>query len=229
MASVKTLHFLSIAQACEEVVKIFFKTAYKKMESKNAFHVAISGGSSIKPIIELLSKYHQFENWNKVNFFWVDERWVPIDHPDSNFGNALQYGLNKLNCHCTPFDTSFENPATACLDYEMKMKDMVGEEIILDFLILGTGEDGHIASIFQADIEASMKTEFMNTQHPVSGQKRVTMSMKLLLRAKHVILLVFGENKRNVFRQLNIGGKSNTPVGYFSQLKSDLIVITDLK
>lgn len=120
--------------------------------SSRPFHLALSGGSTPRRMMELLATSHRDEiAWDLVELWWCDERAVPPDHPDSNFGVAQRILL-------APLDLSAErahrlrgelpSPNEAAAELQRELIAALGEPPSLDLALLGLGSDGHTASLF---------------------------------------------------------------------------------
>ncbi|HNX65663.1 MAG TPA: 6-phosphogluconolactonase [Bacteroidales bacterium] len=173
----------------------------KLLQQENIF-IALSGGNSPQILFKILKDIkHGEPDWSRVHFFWVDERCVPESSRKSNFGNAYRLFFSKIdipgkNLHPINGDT---NPEAEAVRYahEMKTHLPVRDEIpVFDIILLGMGEDGHTASIFPGvEIFAEKSQACAVSTHPLSGQKRITITEKVINNAKEVIFLVTGSSK----------------------------------
>ena len=122
------------------------------------FAIALSGGSTPKRLYQLLAAtpLREAMPWERVHLFWGDDRFVPWDHPDSNYGMAHQAMIAHVpippeNVHGIPYAGS---PADAARAYEQVLKSYYGGDTLdptrplLDVNLLGMGPDGHTASLF---------------------------------------------------------------------------------
>ena len=113
--------------------------------------VALTGGSTPRALYELLAaEYRTGVPWSSVHLFWSDERYVPLDHPDSNYRAAREALLDRIeippvNLHAPP--TGLDRPDEAAHRYERAVRDVVPSGR-LDSILFGLGEDGHFASLF---------------------------------------------------------------------------------
>src|SRR5260221_839954 len=126
--------------------------------SDGAFAVSLSGGSTPQRLYQCLAEppiAARFP-WNRVHWFWGDERFVPHDHPDSNYSMARDAFLSHLpvpenNIHSVP--TEGLSPEHAAATYETTLKRVYGSDglspnrSLFDVTLLGIGEDGHTASL----------------------------------------------------------------------------------
>src|SRR5665213_1714916 len=127
--------------------------------SDRAFAVCLSGGSTPRRLYELLATPEISSRfpWSRTHWFWGDERFVPHDHPDSNYGMARDAFLSRVpvaddNVHAIP--TERLSPEQAAAAYEATLKRFYGADSLasgrplFDVTLLGIGENGHTASLF---------------------------------------------------------------------------------
>jgi 6-phosphogluconolactonase len=166
------------------------------------FHLALSGGTTPNLLFSALaSKYSDSVLWQKVHFWWADERMVPPDHPESNFGVARKLLFSKIvlpekNIHRVRGEM---NPLQEAASYAQK----IAEELkisdgwpLFDLILLGMGEDGHTASIFPDQLEMLESEHFCEVAyHPVTLQPRITLTGRVINHARNICFLVTGTNK----------------------------------
>jgi len=191
---------------------------YEQISNSDSINIAVSGGSTPRLLFSILSEvYGEKINWPKVSLFWVDERCVPPTDDQSNYKMTVEHLLNAVNI---PVDNIHRihgenDPENEAIRYSRIIENslpIVGGVPVYDIVLLGMGDDGHTASIFPPDIALlkSSKTCAVGT-HPSSGQKRITLTGKVINAAKQVHFLVAGEGKRKVvseiFNAISIGQK----------------------
>jgi 6-phosphogluconolactonase len=171
--------------------------------------IALSGGSTPKVLFQVLAeKYATDMPWHKIHFFWGDERCVPPDHQDSNFGMTRSLLLDPLNIPTAQVHRVFGeiDPAEAARKYEDIISEHVPQERawpVFDLIILGMGSDGHTASIFPHEMEwLESKNWCEVATHPESGQQRITLTGKVLNRARQICFLVTGDSKKEKVFQI---------------------------
>lgn len=189
-------------QSVAENFAVWFKE-WTNAQSGERITVALSGGSTPKVLFRVLAdKYAEDIPWQKIHFFWGDERCVPPDHDDSNFKMTKNLLLDPINfpesqVHRVQGEI---DPAVAAEAYEQKIRLVVEEKDswpIFDLIILGMGSDGHTASIFPHEMELLESDRICAVAtHPDSGQKRVSLTGKVLNNARQVCFLVTGESKK---------------------------------
>lgn len=172
--------------------------------SNGPFHVALSGGSTPKRMHEILASMGRDAlPWERVVLWWGDERTVPPDHPDSNFGMAKRTLIDPLKLTRYHRMEGERDPATAASAYEQLLIDEVGAPPALDLVFLGMGPDGHTASLFPGTTAVDEQARWVvanPVDSPVAKGKtvRLTVTLPLLLAAKHVRFLVAGPDKTHM-------------------------------
>jgi 6-phosphogluconolactonase len=168
--------------------------------------IALAGGGTPKPLYELLAK--QDLDWNKIHVFWGDERYVPVDHPDSNEGMARHAWLDQVplpvaNIH--PMPTTLVNPVEAANQHEAELqaffKVSPGEFPAFDIILLGIGDDGHTASLFPHTAALQVSDRLVTVGYK-DGQPRITFTATLINHAHTIIFLVAGASKRPALAEI---------------------------
>jgi 6-phosphogluconolactonase len=183
-----------------KLVKGFTEYFMKLINQKSgSFHVALSGGSTPKIWFDYLAKNHTSDiPWEKVHLYWGDERCVPPDDPESNFGMTKKHLLDKItipdkNIHRIQGELKPKEAATL---FEKELMKNIGENPVFDLIILGMGDDGHTASVFPHEIKLWDSAALcIVATHPTSGQNRISISGKVINNASALAFLVTGKNK----------------------------------
>jgi 6-phosphogluconolactonase len=192
-----------------EVARRFAKYLAELCESQKEVHIALSGGSTPRIIFEeLAANYRESIPWSRIHFYWGDERCVPPGHPESNYGMTREHLLSQIhmpeeNIHRVMGENPPEEEAAR---YAGLLGEILPKKYRVpnfDLVILGLGEDGHTASIFPHEIslwEASAYCEVAS--HPESGQKRITLTGKVINNATRVAFLVTGAGKAEKVQEI---------------------------
>jgi len=195
---------LHIFKSPEELANQFADQLMSWVEkhSGNSFNLAISGGKTPDLLFSVLAaKYADSSLWQKIHFWWVDERMVPPSNPESNFGVAKKLLFSKIsipeeNIHRIKGENAPEEEA---LSYSAQIQENLPQHDswpVFDLILLGMGDDGHTASIFPDQLELLHSSHICEVAiQPQSGQKRVTLTGKTISSAKKVCVLVTGSNK----------------------------------
>jgi 6-phosphogluconolactonase len=177
--------------------------------SERKFSIALSGGSTPVLLYSLLGEeYSKSVPWDFVSVFWGDERCVPPDSPDSNYGMAMKYFLGKTgiphsNIHRIRGE---EEPSEEAERYSgeilqnLPLRDGLP---IFDLQLLGIGNDGHTASIFPGYIDLFSSGKICEvTIQPETGQKRITLAGKVLNNSEAVVFLAQGRLKSTLISEI---------------------------
>jgi 6-phosphogluconolactonase len=179
-------------------------------QNKPKVTVSLSGGSTPTLLFEILARdFAEKIDWSIVHLFWGDERCVPPEDPQSNYGVCKSLLLDKVSIPETNVHRVIgeSDPEAEAVRYGEEMKahcELNADGLpMLDLLILGMGGDGHTASIFPHQMEL-LKSEAVCAvaTHPESGQKRVSMTGPVLCAAKQVDFLVTGAGKASVLGEI---------------------------
>ena len=195
--------------------------------------LVLTGGSSPGLLYaRWAEQYAEAIDWSKVHFFWGDERDVPHDHADSNTQTTkpllirLNVDPEKVHAWRTDLEVS-----EALGHMDSILKELAIGEHGFDLVLLGVGEDGHIASLFPkhrpwqdlADVSSPWLRHIEDSPKPPS--QRYTFTFPVLNKARVCFLLPFGENKRPVLSDLR-EGCDHLPVCHV-EAREQLYVFTD--
>ena len=180
------------------------------VKHRNRTNIALSGGSTPKIVFEELATHYKDEiAWEKVHFFWGDERCVPPDDEQSNYRMTRIHLLDPLeissdNIHRIRGE---EPPAEEAAYYDALLRSKLPSDGAIpkfDMVILGMGDDGHTASIFPHQIELWHSQKLCEVAlHPETGQQRISLTGGIINNADEVVFLVTGSSKAEKFRKIN--------------------------
>ncbi|MEM7380295.1 MAG: 6-phosphogluconolactonase [Bacteroidota bacterium] len=187
----------------KEAVASYFSEYLADLISKTGeTHIALSGGSTPKIVFDLLAEqYKDGINWSDVHLYWGDERCVPPDDDQSNYKMTVTHLLSQIdipesNVHRILGE---EEPGDEAERYGELLGNLLPKADDLprfDLVILGMGDDGHTASVFPHEIHLWDSEKNCEVAiHPDSGQRRVTITGKLINNAAEVAFLVTGGSK----------------------------------
>jgi 6-phosphogluconolactonase len=197
----------------------FVSLANAAVQSRGKFSVALSGGSTPRSLYALLAaKFRESIPWQKVYFFFGDERDVPPDHADSNYRMANEALLAKVP---VPAGNVFRIRAelgaeAAALEYEQTLRKVFdlqpGEFPRFDLVLLGLGPDGHTASLFPGSA-ALNETHRLVVANWVEKFKtfRITLTFPVLNAARCVMFLASGSEKAGILREVLENRNANLP------------------
>jgi len=182
-------------------------------EGRN-FTLALSGGSTPKKLFELLAspQWQSKVPWDKIDFFWGDERYVPISDPSSNFRMTQEAMLSKVaipqeRIHRWLTEKPAEE-AAQLYDQEIRRVVPAGPNDVpqFDLILLGLGTNGHTASLFpyQPGLHEKTRLAFAEYIDEVKMQ-RLSFSAPLINAARQIVFLALGANKATVVREIVAG------------------------
>jgi 6-phosphogluconolactonase len=197
----------------------FAALASHAVQSAGRFSVALSGGSTPKGLYALLAS-GSIPNvpWEKIFFFFGDERYVPPDYPDSNYRMVRETMLLSK----VPDDNVFrvrteeKDADGAARHYEQNLRSFFalqpGESPRFDLILLGLGPDGHTASLFPGTAALNETTRLVVANWVDKFQTyRITLTLPVLNRAACVMFLVSGADKANIVHEVLENENANLP------------------
>jgi len=219
------LIFPTAHETAEALAGFLSKEINQKTAGSGNCTIALSGGNTPKLLFAVLAdKYSGSVDWSKVNIFWVDERCVPPDDPQSNYGMTLESLLAKIDIpsSCIHRIQGENDPETEILRYADEIKKVVTLKNgfpSFDIVLLGIGDDGHTASIFPGT-EGLFQSEMIcaATVHPASGQRRVTLTGRVINNGAIVVVFATGKGKSGIISEvLDSGNPSGIyPISHVS-------------
>jgi 6-phosphogluconolactonase len=199
----------------------FVKAAGDAIAERGIFRVALSGGSTPKAVYPLIAGTARRDevDWSRVEFFWGDERAVPPDDPESNFGVAYQMLIARLpsvrpdRIHRMQADAPDLDAAALAYEAELRLAfDAAGSAPPpFDLIWLGMGPDGHTASLFpESTALAERERWVVRNWAPTPQAWRMTLTYPVLNAARDVIFVVTGADKADALRRI-VAGRSGLP------------------
>ncbi len=195
----------------------FLQTTTNAVRDKGFALVALSGGGTPLALFKRLTQtpYRDEIPWQQIHFFWVDERCVPVDDPQSNYGQVKQTLLKHV-----PVSPAWVHPVngnlppeTAAAAYETDLQAFIEEEQEwprFDWVLLGLGSDGHTASLFpgQENPQENDSAVIVVTAHYQDRPaNRVSLTPAVINNAAHIVFLVSGASKADAFYRVLHGNQ----------------------
>ena len=190
----------------------FVRLAAEAVSATGRFAVALSGGSTPQALYSRLAsdQFQPLVAWSKVHLFWGDERCVPPDHPDSNYGMArvallAQAPIPKENVY--PIATEKGNAQSVAAEYEKTLRTFFGlsegQQPRFDLILLGLGEDGHTASLFPgtAALKETGRVVAANYVQKLATH-RITLTVPAINHAANIVFLISGQSKALVLKKV---------------------------
>lgn len=210
--------------------------ALMREKGKVPFHLALSGGGTAQLLFRLwANEYKDRIDWGHLRFYWVDERCVPPTDNESNYKHADELLFGPLQippAHIFRIQGE-DDPEREAVRYSALVRKNLQEYDdvpLFDCIILGVGDDFHTASIFPSSMNLLTDERlFAESLHPVTGQRRVTMTGTLILNGMVLFVPIVGQSKTNVVKQLLHDPvlADTTPGGYILSRATEAVVFTD--
>ncbi len=231
----RILIYADLEELSQAAADFFVKLSVEASSSKGGFAVAISGGSTPRRFLSLLTARPRLERvpWTSTHIFWADERCVPPEHPDSNYNLAHEALLSKVpipkeNVHRIEGE---ENSEKAARDYEESLRLFFGTQPlpIFDLIILGAGADGHTASLFPGSAAVNERRRIVMPIHAEPPKPdRVTLTLPVLNNAIWAIFLASGREKAAVLHEImEDGNPKHYPAGLVKPVHGHVTWLVD--
>lgn len=198
--------FDSLDDIAKYVCDYFIKLSSEVLKNQNRFSVALSGGNTPINLYKKLAESKEI-NWNNIDIFQVDERFVPPNHPDNNYNMIKKVLLDNIkipstNIHKISVDK--ESAEKSAREYEQDIVNYFQTSLpSFDLILLGIGDDGHTASLFPDTPELNEKQKLcINTQKEYVKHERISMTLPLINNAKNISFLVSEKNKSQVLQNI---------------------------
>jgi len=218
----------------------FARRAKQAVRAHARFSVALSGGATPSGLYAHLAAdptYRREVPWERIHFFWGDERHVPPDHADNNYGLAYKTLLTRVpvhpaNIHRIP--TEYEETDPVARQYERTLRAYfqlsTGQLPRFDLVLLGLGADGHTASLFPGT-QALHETHRLVVANWVDrlGANRITLTVPAFNNASCVIFLVSGEDKAAPLKAVVAGRQDphRLPAQLIRPMNGELVWLVD--
>ena len=192
---------LRIFDNVDELIRGAARTIVERADDGTS--IALSGGSTPKPLYELLGKNDDLLQ-KRITWVVVDERYVPLSDPQSNAAmieRTLFANGKSPNHRFLRFKTELNDPVATAREFEREWRELGLAD--LDIVILGMGDDGHTASLFPGTtalaVEDRIATEVWVEK---LNMWRVTITKPVIRAAKLRMVLAAGESKREMLKQI---------------------------
>ncbi|HEY8697695.1 MAG TPA: 6-phosphogluconolactonase [Rhizomicrobium sp.] len=179
------------------------------------FRLALSGGSTPKLLYRELATFGARIAWDRLEFYWGDERFVPHDDPRSNCRMARETMLDAVpvdpaKVHPIPTDG---DPQSAARRYEETLRQaygapVLGERPLFDLVLLGLGEDGHTASLFPGSPLLTETERWVAAATGATAEPRITLTFPPLESSRAILFLVTGEEKARAVQRVLAGDRA---------------------
>ena len=199
-------HAFDVASA-----ELIAASARRAVDQRGVARIAISGGNTPRAIFELLADpTHHIRTlvpWERVHLFWVDERCVPPDNPESNYGMTKASMLDSVplpESHVHRMEGELD-PEEAASRYEAEIRNSFklegAETPTFDLILLGMGDDGHTASLFPHTEGLNEMARICIANHvPQKDTWRMTLTWPVITQGREVVFLVEGGSKASILK-----------------------------
>jgi 6-phosphogluconolactonase len=203
-------------QLAKAAAELFVSLSASAIHARGRFRVALSGGTTPHRVYELLATddiSHRID-WNNVDLFWGDERYVPADDRESNYRMTAETLLRHIsipvdNIHRVRTEISPPTAAASAYESEIRRSFQYTSSIPqFDLIFLGLGTNGHTASLFPHSAASGEQSRLVVADLVKEvNMWRITMTAPLLNRGRTVVFLVEGESKAKVLQEVLLGPK----------------------
>ena len=171
---------------------------------RGAITLVLTGGTTAAKVYAELAE--QDVDWDRLTVLFSDERCVPPDDPESNYGMARSLLFEKAEPQVVHRMRGEDPPQTAADRYHDATTPVVAEG--LDVLLLGMGADAHVCAMFPGSPVIQETTRFCRPVDRPDGMKGLTLTPPVVLSARKILLIVTGEGKADTVRRVIEGGES---------------------
>lgn len=204
-----------IEDLARRFVQIVLHASQQAIDERGWFSIAIPGGSAAERLLPAFIPA-PFD-WKAWDLFWVDERMVPDGDPEANIRLARTAWLDHVafppeRIHPMPGDAP--NPAVAAAEYARLLRQKAGQPARLDLVLLGMGEDGHVASLFPGHplLRAWDRDVAVLDDAPKAPPRRMTLTLRALTNARRIVVFASGVAKAGAIADALGNEDSELPV-----------------
>jgi 6-phosphogluconolactonase len=207
----------STSELLEHLAPATVEVARASAGQSGLFAFALAGGTTPESFYRLLAQgvWEERFPWDDTVFFWGDERAVGPKDPKSNYRMAMKSMLERAPVpptHILRMRGEEPDLKKAAADYQAQITAVLGHrDLRFDLVLLGMGEDGHTASLFPDSPAQAESERLVAENRDPDGAGRLTFTFPLINRAHNVFLLVTGERKAHIVKQI-FTGRGNFPI-----------------
>jgi len=223
----------NIKELSQSLAKKWIELSQQAVKGKGSFVVALSGGMTPIPIYKNISLNSDII-WDKTHIFLADERFVALDHLDSNYRTIKDNLLCRIkipveNIHPVKIKDTARDSASG---YEEEISHFFssspGQFPEFDLIVLGLGQDGHVASLFPKNKALSERKKIVvDTFIPDIKHERISFSLSTINNAKNIIFLVSGKNKASTTKEILTDQNSKLPASLVNSEAANITFLLD--
>ncbi len=216
--------------ALQRLVALEFSArAEEAIDARGRCVMALPGGSVAAAFFPTLARAPI--NWGRVELFWIDERAVPPDHPDSNYALAAKLllrpaGIVPSRVH--RMRGELEDLDDAARRASDDFTAIAGNPAQIDLALVGVGEDGHIASIFKGGAALQPSPIIPVYDAPKPPPRRLTMTLPVMASAARVVVAAFGTEKARIVNHAVRHAEDRSPVAELLRRAPSSMVLLDV-
>jgi 6-phosphogluconolactonase len=199
--------FADIEALSEAALEEVFRVTAEAVASRGRCAISLSGGHTPERMFALWAQdqYRLGFPWERVHFFWGDDRYVPYSDPLSNYGVARKLLFGSVSANVHPMPTEMADPNEAALAYAAEMRTYFGTEPpAFDVQLLGLGGEGHTASLFPGNPALDEEEAWvLPVTVPATPPHRLTMTYPVINQARHTYFLVAGASKKEILTAIS--------------------------
>ena len=201
---------INIYKDVEALSEGFTSLLKAELANREIVNVSLSGGSTPKALFNYwVANCSESIDWNRIAFFWGDERCVPPTDEMSNFGMTKGLLFDKIptidrkKIHRIHGENESKEEVQWYTSIMGKYLPKENNLPVFDIMMLGMGDDGHTVSIFPYQIELwNAEADCVTAQHPETGMERVSLTGRIVNNARNIVFLVTGKNKADKVKQI---------------------------
>jgi len=207
-------YFKDLEDLSRAAARMVVDLSRQAISRRGVFSLVLSGGGTPRRLYEILAfpPFREEIDWQSTFIFWGDERFLPLDHPGSNYRLANEHLLACLpEANIFPVPVEAANPEAAARQYEESIHEFWQGHGMFDCLLLGMGPDGHCASLFPASPLLGEQTALVAAVNEPAGSPpvpRITLTLPGLAASRAIIFLICGSEKKNrILDEIYAGGE----------------------
>lgn len=233
---VSVYKFATQDKLAEELGDYILQKQTAALSSGSKFTVAISGGSLIKVLYKALIQDTALASrikWDKWHVYFVDERIVPLEHADSNYGAFKKEVLDKLDSNTLSQLHVYPINEASVLDESKSNEDIAREyEAILpkdlDLLLLGCGPDGHTCSLFPDEnhrylLDERERRVMWCHDSPKPPSDRITITLPVIRDSGAIAFVAEGSSKQDIMHEIFDAKNTKLPTALINSLYGDKV------
>ena len=203
-------------RVAQKAASVIAEEARKAVALRGCFIIAVSGGKTPWKMLRALAD--EDVPWAGMHILQVDERLAPEGHADRN----LTHLRESLLGHAPLFPGQIhamqveDDPEAAAVSYALTIREIAGSPSIIDLVHLGLGPDGHTASLVPGDPVLDVTDSDVASTGIYQGRHRLTLTYPLINRARKILWLITGSEKKEMLQRL-VNGDLSIPAGRISR------------